>query len=224
MRAFTSLTASDGHHLDAYSAIPASAVRGGVVILQEAFGVNDHIQTVCDEYATHGFVAMAPALYDRQQRGAAFGYDPASMEQARGLRRGLSYELALLDIDATITALRPHVRVGVIGYCVGGSAAWLAAARLAVDAAACYYPSDMRQQLAEQPRAPVIVHFAERDHFITADVVAAFRAAHPEVPAYLYAADHGFNCSNRAHGYDAASAKLAFDRTIALLEEHVVAS
>jgi carboxymethylenebutenolidase len=146
------------------------------------------------------------------------------MEQARALRRGLDYDLALRDTDAAVAALRSHGRVGVIGYCVGGSAAWLAADRLAIDAAVCYYPSDLRLQLSAQPKCPVVMHFAERDHFITADVVAAFRTAHPDVPTWLYPADHGFNCSNRPQGYEAASAELAFGRTLALLAEHVAAS
>ena len=221
MGEFVTLTASDGHWLDVYRAAPAGEAWGGVVILQEAFGVNEHIRSVCDDYAREGYVAMAPALYDRQQRQATFDYDQASMEQARRLRRGLQYDLALLDVDAVVTALRPHGRVGVVGYCVGGSAAWLAACRLDVEAASCYYPSDMRLQLEDAPRCPVVVHFAARDHFIPADVVAAFRAAHPDVTTYLYEADHGFNCRHRAHGFDPDSARLALERTLALLSEQV---
>jgi carboxymethylenebutenolidase len=106
--------------------------------------------------------------------------------------------------------------VCVVGYCVGGSGAWLAACRLNVDAAACYYASDIGKQLDEQPRCPVIMHFAERDHFIPMATVEQFRARHSDVPTYVYPADHGFNCADRAYGYDAASAKLALDRTLAL--------
>lgn len=209
------LTASDGHRLAAYHADPP-APRGGVVVLQEAFGVNAHIRSVCDAYAAHGYAAIAPALYDRQQRGASFGYDPDAMRAALALRRSLDYADALRDIAAAVSTLRVQGRVGVVGYCVGGSAAWLAAGRLAVDAAACYYPSDIGKQLDEQPRCPVIMHFAERDHIIPMQKVDAFRAAHPEVPVHVYPAEHGFDCLQRPATHHAASAALAFERTLAL--------
>jgi carboxymethylenebutenolidase len=213
------LTASDGHSFDAYRADAASSPKGCVVVLQEAFGVNAHIHGVCDDYARRGYHALAPALSDRQRRNAAFGYDDASMEQARELRRGLDYAKALMDIEAAIAALRPHGGVAVVGYCVGGSAAWLAACRLKVDAAACYYASDLSKQLDEKPRCPVIMHFAERDRFIPAETVTRFRSLHPNISAYVYPADHGFKCSDRDHGYDPPSAKLALERTLALFEE-----
>ena len=142
------------------------------------------------------------------------------MEQARALRRGLDYAKVLLDIEAVVTQLRPLGRVGVVGYCVGGSAAWLACSRLKVDAASCYYPSDIGRQLDEQPRCPVIMHFAERDRFIPMSMVQQFSTKHPDVPTFLYPADHGFNCWDREHSYDAASAKLALERTLALFERH----
>lgn len=215
----TTLIARDGHRLEAYRADAAPPAQGGVVVLQEAFGVNAHIRAVCDLYARHGYGAIAPALYDRQRRNSAFGYDEASLEEARALRRGLVYQDALRDIEAAVAALRPFGRVGLVGYCVGGSAAWLGAARLNVDAAACYYPSDIAQQLDERPSAPVIVHFAERDRFIPTSIVEQFRTRHPDIPTYVYPAGHGFNCSDRVHGYDAASASLALRRTLAFLTE-----
>ena len=215
----TTLVASDGHRLEAYRADASGTVMGAVVVLQEAFGVNGHIRDVCDDYARRGYSALAPALYDRQKRDSAFGYDEASLAQARALRRGLVYEDALLDIDAAVTALRPFGRVAVVGYCVGGSGAWLAACRLTVDAAACYYPSDIGQQLDEAPRCPVMMHFAERDRFIPLSTVEQFQAKHPSVPTYVYPADHGFNCSDRDHGFDAASSALALQRTLALFDE-----
>lgn len=210
------LTATDGHHLGAYRADATAPAKGGVVVLQEAFGVNVHIRAVCDDYAARGYSAIAPALYDRQRRDAAFGYDAAGLEQARALRRGLDYALVLLDVDAAVEALRPLPRVGVVGYCVGGSAAWLAACRLPIEAAACYYPSDIGKQLDEQPRCPVIMHFAERDHFIPLSTVQQFTARHPDVPVFVYPADHGFNCSDRAAGFAPESAALALQRTLSL--------
>jgi carboxymethylenebutenolidase len=218
---FITLTAHDGHRLDAYHADASPRIQGGIVVLQEAFGVNEHIRWVCNDYAARGYTAVAPALYDRQQPNAEFGYDDESLQQARQLRRGLDYDKVLLDIEAAVAVLRPHGNVGVVGYCVGGSAAWLAASRLSVDAAACYYPSDITKQLSECPRCPVVMHFAERDHFIPREVVDQFRTTHPQIAAFSYPADHGFNCSHRARSYDAASAALSLERTLALFDQHL---
>lgn len=221
---YVTLTAADGHRLEAYRSDPRERPKGGVVVLQEAFGVNAHIRSVCDDFAGAGYAVLAPALYDRQQPRAAFGYDEAALQAARRLRRGLDYAKVMLDVAAAVAALRPHGRVGVVGYCVGGSAAWLAACRLGIDAAACYYASDLGQQLDETPRCPVVMHFAERDHFVTPEVAAAFRARHPAVPAFSYPADHGFNCADRPHGYHAESAALARERTLALFARHLAAA
>jgi carboxymethylenebutenolidase len=215
------LAAADGHELDAYRADPAEPPKGGIVVVQEAFGVNRHIRAVCDDYARYGYVALAPALYDRQQPGAAFGYDPVEMERGLDLRRKLDWDKVLLDVDAAIAALRP-LRVGMVGYCVGGSVTWLAACRLHIDAAACYYASDIGKQYQDTPRCPVIMHFAERDRFIQAATVAAFRVAHPDVPVHLYPAEHGFNCWHLPDtSYHEPSAKLALARTLALFAQYV---
>jgi carboxymethylenebutenolidase len=215
------LQAADGHRLDAYRADPAGPALGGLIVVQEAFGVNEHIRAVCDDYAAKGYVAMAPAIYDRQERNATFGYDEASVTRARALRARIDYDAILRDIAAVIAALRPGGRVGIVGYCVGGSAAWLAACRLEVDAAACYYASDIGKQVGETPRAAVIMHFAERDRLVSAADRASFQAAHPDVPVYIYAADHGFNNWHRPAGYDQASAARARERTSALFARHV---
>lgn len=213
------LIAQDGHRLGAYFAKPQLPCKGGVVVLQEAFGVNAHIRAVCNQYAEYGYAAIAPALYDRQECNSAFGYDESGMHKARVLRRGLNYDLVLLDVAASVDWLRPFGPIAVVGYCVGGSAAWLAACRLSISSAVCYYPSDLGKQLSELPRHPVLMHFAERDHFVSVDVVERFKALHPQVPAYVYPADHGFNCPDRPHGHDAASADLALCRTLAFMAE-----
>ena len=222
MSEIISLTAADGHRFDAYRANPAGTPKGGVVVVQEIYGINDHIRSVCDNYAQHGYRAIAPAIYDRQQRHAVFDYSGAAMPEIRGLRAGIDWQKLLpLDVAATIAALRP-LRVGAVGYCLGGSVAWMAACRLGVEAASCYYPTDMAKQYTDAPHCPVIVHFAERDHVIARDVVDKFKAAQPKVPAYLYPADHGFNCWHRPDtSYDATSANLALDRTLALFEQYV---
>ncbi len=213
------LQAADGHRMDSYAVDAVAPIKGGVVVLQEAFGVNAHIRSVCDAYAARGYHAIAPALYDRQRRDAAFGYDEAALPEARAFRRGLDYDKVLLDVEAAAASLRDRGPVFVVGYCVGGSAAWLAACRLQVDAASCYYPSDIAKQIDEQPRCPVVMHFAERDHFIPASTVRDFSQKHPDVLMFLYNADHGFNCSDRARGYDAESAGAALERTLRLFEK-----
>jgi carboxymethylenebutenolidase len=212
------LTAADGHTLGAYRADPADAPKGGVVVLQEIFGVNAYIHEVCDDYAKHGYSALAPALYDRLQPDAAFAYSEDGMKQARALRVRLDWEKIELDVAAAIGALRP-LRVGTVGYCLGGSVSWLAACRLGVEAASCYYPTDIARQYQDQPRCPVVVHFAKRDHIVGPDTVEKFKVAHPEIPAHIYEADHGFNCWKRPEaGYDPASSALALDRTLNLFE------
>jgi len=157
------LEAGDGHAFDVYRADPDSEARGGLVVMQEAFGVNEHVRAVCDAYAASGYVTTAPAIYDRQQRGATFDYDEVSWGRAQELRARVDYDHIMLDIASAIAALRTRGRVGIVGFCVGGSAAWLAACRLDVDAAVCYYPSDIGKQYAVTPRCPVLMHFAERE-------------------------------------------------------------
>ncbi len=141
------------------------------------------------------------------------------MQHIRTLRAGIDWQKTLpLDIAATIAALRP-LRVGAVGYCLGGSVAWMAACRLGIEAASCYYPTDMAKQYTDKPRCPAIVHFAERDHVIPREVVDKLKAAQPELPIYLYPAEHGFNCWHRATtNYDEPSAKLALERTLTLFE------
>lgn len=215
------LQAADGHTLEAYRADPPDGTKGGVVVVHEAFGVNDYTRAVCDDYASRGYCAVAPAIYDRQKRNAAFGYDEASAAAARAIRANIRYDEVMLDVAAAITALRRAGRIGVVGYCVGGSAAWLAAARLDAAAAACYYPSDIGKQTAERPRCPVIVHFAEHDRIISPSDVDRLRAEQPELPIFVYPACHAFNNWHRPEIYDEASATLALERTLALFDEHV---
>lgn len=215
------LTAEDGHRLDAYRADPPGPPKGGIVVVQEIFGVNEHIRAVCDDYAARGFCVLAPALYDRQQRDAVFGYAPEEMGRVRALRGAIDWSKLPLDVAASIAALRP-LRVGMVGYCLGGSVTWLAACRLGIDAGSCYYATDIAKQLDETPRCPVIMHFAEHDHIVTLDIVEKFKAAHPGVPVHLYPAKHGFNCWHRAEtNYHAPSSKLALERTLDLFERYV---
>jgi carboxymethylenebutenolidase len=215
------LTASDGFALDAYVARPATRPRGALVVVQEIFGVNAHIRSVCDGYARDGYVAIAPAVFDRIERGVDLGYDTAGVEAGRALRAKTDTAHALADIDAARAFVAGEGRVGVVGYCWGGLLAWLAACRLDGFAAAIvYYGGGIGDALGETPRCPVIGHFGERDKMIPQAWIDEWRRRHPSHPVHTYDADHGFNCDARPM-FDAGAAKLARERTLAFVAEHV---
>lgn len=215
------LTAGDGFKLAAYRADPVGTPRGALVVAQEIFGVNSHIRSVCDGYAADGYVAIAPALFDRCERAVDIGYTAPDVTRGRELKARASLDGALLDIAAARDAVAAAGKAGVIGYCWGGYLAWMAAARLPGFACAVpYYGGGMTDAIAEQPKCPVMAHFGERDAHIPVAGVRALAAAHPEAQVFIYAADHGFNCDQRG-SYDAASAALARERTLAFLRQHV---
>ena len=217
----TTLTAVDGHQLSAYRAEPTGTPRGGVVVIQEIFGVNEHIRKVCDGYAADGYVALAPALFDRVERGVEVGYDGPSMQKGVSIVTQLKPGNALKDIQAAIDELSKIGKVGVVGYCYGGTMTWAAVCRLErVAAGSAYYGGQMARQLDTPPRAPVILHFGETDAMIPPADIDKVRAAFPDVPVYMYPAGHGFNCEARA-SYHAESAKLARERTLELFRKHV---
>jgi carboxymethylenebutenolidase len=214
------LTASDQHQFDGYLAAPSGKPRGAIVIIQEIFGVNRHMRTVTDRFAAEGYAALAPALFDRVERNVDVGYDEAGVAKGRTVRQGVSYDQAMRDTAAAITHLQQFGKVGIVGYCWGGNIVWLAACRLRVAAAVGYYGGDIANLLNETPKAPLMLHFGERDQHITPAAVARIRAAVPKVPVHTYPAGHGFNCEERKD-YDAASADLARERTLAFFAEHV---
>ena len=214
------LTASDKHPFDAYLATPSGKPRGGIVVIQEIFGVNRHMRAVTDRFAAEGYAALSPALFDRVERKVDVGYDEAGIAKGRGVRQRLGYEEAMRDTAAAVAHLQSFGKVGIVGYCWGGNIAWLAACRLPVAAAVGYYGGDIANLLNETPKAPLMLHFGERDQHITPAMVGRIRAAVPKVPVHTYAAGHGFNCEERKD-YDAASADLARERTLALFAEHV---
>jgi carboxymethylenebutenolidase len=215
------LTAADGFRLAAYLAEPEGTPRGGLVVAQEIFGVNSHIRGVCDGYAADGYRVVAPALFDRCARGFEVGYAPPDIARGRELKAMAGIDAALLDVAAARDAVAGAGRVGVVGYCWGGYVAWMAAARLPGFACAVpYYGGGMLEAAAERPRCPVLCHFGERDMNIPVDGVRRFAAAHPGTQVLVYAADHGFNCEQRG-SYDAAAAKLARERSVAFMREHI---
>ena len=215
------LTAADGVKLAAYRAEPAGAPRGGLVVVQEIFGVNSHIRNVCDGYAADGYLAIAPALFDRYERGVDIGYSPAEIARGVQLKGEANINHALRDVDAARALAASTGKVGVVGYCWGGYVAWMSAARLSGLACAVpYYGGGMLEAGAEQPRCPVMCHFGERDGNIPVAGVRQFAAAHPNVQVFIYDADHGFNCDQRG-SYDATAARLARERSLAFMGQHI---
>lgn len=208
------LTCKDGARISAYVARPAGAPKGGMVVLQEIFGVNHHIRAVADRYAAAGYLAVAPALFDRVETGVELGYGMDDRPRAMDIRGRTKIEDTLADIAAAIEVAKEGGKVGVVGYCWGGTLAYAAAARLpGVTAAVGYYGGGIAGIAAERPRVPLMLHFGERDKHIPLGDVEKIRAAQPEVPVFVYAADHGFNCDER-ESYDAAAAKEAEFRTL----------
>jgi carboxymethylenebutenolidase len=215
------LGASDGHAFTAYVTRPDSKATKAIVVIQEIFGVNSHIRSVADGYARDGFLAIAPALFDRAKRGIELGYGPEDMQRGISIATKVGMEQPLLDLAAAIEWAASEVgatHVGVVGFCWGGSLAWLSATRLNVAAAVGYYGGRIAQFAAEQPRCPVMLHFGAKDAHIAHTEIDKIRHAHPKVPIYLYDAGHGFNCDQRKD-YDPDSAGLARKRTLAFLQE-----
>lgn len=212
----------DGFALGAYQATPAGAPKGAVVVIQEIFGVNQHIREVVDGYASDGYYAVAPQIFDRVARDVELGYEGEDMTRGVAIAFDeLDHALALQDIQATIEAASVNGRVAVVGYCFGGLLSWRAACELnGVAAASSYYGGGIAGEVDRSPRCRVIMHFGERDAHIPLTDVEKIRSAHPDIPVYVYPADHGFNCDHRA-SHDGESATLAKSRTLAHFAEHL---
>lgn len=216
-----SLQPSPGVRIEAYRADPAGPPRGGLVVVQEIFGVNSHIRSVCDGYAAQGYLAVAPALFDRYEAGLQLGYTPDDIARGRALRGKAGSDAALEDIAAARDVAAQAGKVGIVGYCWGGYLAWLAASRLPGFAAAiAYYGGGMHDAHADAPRVPVLGHFGEKDAMIPVAGIKALAATHPGLVAHFYDADHGFNCDQRG-SFHAPSAATARERSLAFLREHV---
>jgi carboxymethylenebutenolidase len=215
------LVAADGHRLAAYRADPPGKPRGGLVVVQEIFGVNSHIRGVADGFAADGYLAIAPALFDRVERGLDIGYSQPEIDRGRALMQKLSLDDALKDVAAAMKAVAPAGRTGIVGYCWGGTVAWVSAAKL--DGLACsapYYGGGILASKDLRPRCPAMLHFGETDHAIPIAEVQAMKAARPELTIHVYPAGHGFNCDQRG-SYHAESAKLARERTLAFFRKHL---
>ncbi|MAM80495.1 MAG: carboxymethylenebutenolidase [Gammaproteobacteria bacterium] len=218
------LTAADGFSLSAYEVEPEGPTKGCVVVIQEVFGVNDHIREVCNGYATNGYHVVAPAIFDRFEPGVELGYEQEDMMRGVGIARGeLEMESTLQDIQAAITYLSDKGKVAVVGYCFGGLMTWMAASNLTgLACASSYYGGGIIEVNELEPKVPIIMHFGELDAHIPLTDVNEIEQRHPDVPVYIYQADHGFNCDHRA-SFDADAAALARQRTLELFEAHLIA-
>ena len=217
------LKSADGHELDAYIASPIGEPIAGLVVIQEIFGVNRHIRSVAEEFARDGFLAVAPALFDRIERGVELSYEGADAKKGIDLLQKLDINKSLEDVAAALEYTRQQTgkKSGVIGYCYGGLLAWLSATRLHPDAAVGYYAGRIGNFANENPTAPVQLHFGKLDTHIPVEQVNKVAEAHPDVEINWYEnAGHGFNCDMRA-SYNAEASALARDRALAFLRNHL---
>ena len=222
MGQFVSLKAADGFSIPAYVAQPAGKPRGAVVVLQEIFGVNSHIRSVADRFAGEGYLAVAPATFERVKSGVDLGYTESDIKAGSELKNAVTAlpgAGVLQDIQAAIdhAGQASGGKVGIVGFCYGGLLTWRAACLLqGLSAAVPYYGGGVtsKDEIARQPQCPVMGHFGDQDQHIPMEGVDAFRKAHPEVEVHVYRANHGFNCDQRG-SFDDAAATLARERTLA---------
>jgi carboxymethylenebutenolidase len=216
------LKASDGHQLAAYRADPAGKPRGGIVVIQEIFGVNSHIKQVADGYAADGYVAIAPAMFDRVQKNVDLGYTPEDIAKGREIRGKVTNDMAVKDAEAAVKAASSAGKVGIVGYCWGGLVAWLAAAKIpGLSAAVPYYGGGILDNANLEPKVPLMGHFGDKDQHIPVEGVKKLgEKLKPKHQIFVYEADHGFNCDQRG-SYNAPAAKQARQRTLDFFRKHV---
>jgi carboxymethylenebutenolidase len=223
---FIDLKSADGFAFPAYVAQPAGKAKAAVVVIPEIFGVNSHIRSVADGYAAQGYLAVSPSTFHRVKPNVELGYTQDDMGEGFALKTAVEALPApgvMQDIQASINHAAQAGKVGIVGYCWGGLLTWRAACTLdGLSAAAPYYGGGMTtpDEIARQPKVPVMAHFGDQDHWISLESVEAFKKAHPEVEVHIYNANHGFNCDQRA-SYNEAAAKLARERTLAFFAKHL---
>jgi carboxymethylenebutenolidase len=216
------LTASDNFQLGAYRADPAGAPKAAVVVIQEIFGVNHHIRSVCDRFAGEGYVAIAPAIFDRLERNFQCGYSPDEITNARKFVANPDWAAMLRDTQAAVDAVSNVGAVGIVGFCLGGSVAYAAATKLTgLSAAIGYYGGAIVRFADDKPKVPTQLHFGEKDAGIPLADVETIRTKRPEVEIYVYpGAQHGFHCDERA-SYDKTSADIAWPRSLGFFAKHL---
>jgi carboxymethylenebutenolidase len=222
MGKFIELKASDGHKLAAYVAEPSGKPRGGVVVIPEIFGVNSHIQQTTDGFAADGYRAVSPAMFDRAQRNYDTGYSQPEIQAGVAIMQKLDWKLSMLDVQAAIAEAAKGGKVGIVGYCYGGTVSWVASAQTkGLACAVPYYGGGMPGFIGEKPKVPTMCHFGELDQSPTLAQSKEIAAKHPEITAHFYAgAGHGFNCDQRG-SWNAEAAKLARSRTIEFFRKHL---
>ena len=209
----TDVLMNDGVSLRVYRAEPEGEERAGIVIMHEGTGLNDHIRDMCERYAAEEYLALAPALYDRVEKGVELkGYGPENQPTIRSLRQRVDWDRAVQDMCAVADLAREAGKVGVVGYCWGGSFAWLASTRCDIDAAVIYYGGDIMQFIDEKPKCPIMGHFGDHDEHVAPETAERVKQRCLGASVYMYDAGHGFNCDRRSD-YDAESANLAQERT-----------
>ena len=216
------LTASDNFQLGGYRADPGTAPKGAVVVIQEIFGVNHHIRAVCDHLAGNGYVAIAPALFDRIEPNFQSGYSPDEVAVARKFIANPDWAAMMRDTQAAIDAAKDVGPVGIVGFCLGGSVAYAAATKLTgLSAAISYYGSLVVRSADDKPKVPTQLHFGEKDAGIPLSDVETIKAKRPEVEIHVYpGAQHGFHCDERA-SYDKTSADIAWPRSLGFFAKHL---
>ncbi len=226
MGQFTELKVADGQAIPAYVAKPAGQAKGGIVVIQEIFGVNSHIRSVADGYAAQGYLAVAPAIFHRVKPQVDLGYQPDDMSAGMAFKaatEALPSPGVMQDIQAAIELASQAGKVGIVGFCYGGLLTWRAACDLkGLSAAVPYYGGGVTtpDEIKRKPKVPVLAHFGDKDQHISVPSVEAFKKAHPEVEVHLYSADHGFNCDQRG-SYNEPAARLARDRTLEFFAKHL---
>jgi carboxymethylenebutenolidase len=213
------MTMADGARIEVYRSAPKAPRRGGLVLVQEIFGLTDHIREQCDRFAAEGYEVLAPAIFDREAPGLRASYATADVELALRIARDQHpFNLSVTDVAACVRDLQSRGPVFLVGYCYGASVSWATACRIdGVTAASCYYGSHIARMAAEQPRCPTILHFGIHDAGIPPSEVETLRLAHPALDIFTYDAGHGFN-SDRRDDYHEPSATKAWERTLALFQ------
>ena len=213
---------SQAGEIGAYLATPSGSPKGGIVVIQEIFGVNPHIRKVTDFFASQGYLALAPKFFDHVKPGIELGYTPDTMAEGRKIVTGLGVDKPLQDVQAAIDELKKRgcKKVAVTGFCWGGTITWLSSTRLKPDAAIAYYGGGIYGTKSETPKAPTMMHFGDKDMHIPMEHVNEVRKLHPEVQVFDYPADHGFHCDERG-SYDATASKKAMERTLEFVKKHV---
>lgn len=223
-RSMIKVKASDGFETDTYSVKPEAKTGAGLICVMEAFGLNEHIKRVADDYAAAGFSILAPSLYDRIGRQQTFDYD-TQLPKAIEIMKQNGFDNPLADIRGCINYFKDQGinKIGVFGYCYGGTISWLAASRITgIDSACCFYGSAIAAFPEDHPQCATIAHWGRADPTTPEDKIAPVAASNPDVTMYWYDAGHGFNSVERAASFDADAARLARERTLQLFTRQLL--